>query len=142
MRKVARPGRWTQVGVAVLLGVACKTYVPDAARKTQRQIVDLTQKLELRLVQGKCLPSTMDMWMSEDVSVRRHAKDAWGGSFGIRADGRSSIVVSAGVDGVFGSDDDAEGQVVMASRGVPSCALSPHGVIQPATSQGDDIEPK
>lgn len=135
MRMVAKPGRWVRLGAVVFLGWACKTFVPDPAQETQWQIVDLTQRLEQRLVLGKCLPSTMDEWMSEDASVRKYAKDGWGNFIVLRVGGRNVTVVSAGFDGVFGSGDDVEGHAVVTPHEVESCtvptptrAITPHPV--------------
>src|SRR5690606_24786338 len=86
MRKTPMAARWAHLGAVALLGLACKTYVPDGAQETQWKVVDLTQRLEQRLVLGKCLPSTMDVWISEDASIRRYAEDGWGRLFVLRAD--------------------------------------------------------
>lgn len=122
MRKAPMAARVAFLGAVGLLGSACKSHVPDRAQETQLKIVDLTQRLEQRLVLSKCLPLTLDAWMSEDASIRRYAEDGWGRPFVLRADGHRVTVASAGFDGVFGSDDDVEGDAVVTPHGVPSCS--------------------
>jgi hypothetical protein len=58
---------------------------------------------------GRPLPTgrgEFDTWMNNRYQLRESSMDSWGATYRLEVRGREVRVISAGPDGVFGTDDD------------------------------------
>jgi hypothetical protein len=76
---------------------------------SHQQMNQIVEDLELRIQSGGSLPTArgeFDAWLDRRYPQQRSRQDAWGSRYQMRVQGDRFQILSAGPDGVFGTEDD------------------------------------
>jgi hypothetical protein len=76
---------------------------------SHQQMNQIVVDLEVRVQSGESLPTArgeFDAWLNDRYPQQRSREDAWGTRYQLRVQGDRFQVLSAGPDGVFGTEDD------------------------------------
>ncbi len=111
--------------LAVVMGIA--TFVPEARERlversrpllnpahrwiSHQQMNQMVQDLEFHQETRGALPTArgeFDAWMNQRYPQERSRQDAWGTRYRLEVRADRFLVVSAGPDRTFGTDDDLE----------------------------------
>ncbi len=111
--------------ILLVLALGVGLYVPESRARiletagplanpayrwmSHQQMNQIVDDLELRIQSGGSLPTArgeFDAWLDSRYPQSRSRHDAWGTRYQLRVQGDRFQVLSAGPDGVFGTEDD------------------------------------
>jgi hypothetical protein len=94
---------------ARILETAAPLMNPAYRWMSHQEMNQIVEDLEIRLDSGDGLPTArgaFDAWLESRYPQENPRRDAWGLRYQLQVRGTTFQVISAGPDGVFGTDDD------------------------------------